>query len=52
MSIYNKEKKLPDSRFFISENITPINSAIAFICRELRRAGFLQDSYTVTLPEI
>ena len=47
MSIGKKEKNLPDSRFFISENLTPMDSKIAFVCQELRRGGFLQNTYTV-----
>ena len=34
MSIDNKEKNFPDSRFFIGKNLTPMNSKSAFICRE------------------
>ena len=45
MSIDNQGKNLPDSRFFISENLTPMNSKTALI--ELRTAGFLQNTYPV-----
>ena len=38
MSIDNQGKNLPDSRFFISENLTPMNS---------KTAGFLQNTYPV-----
>ena len=34
MSIDNKEKNFPDSRFSIGKNVTPMKSKIAFICRE------------------
>ena len=34
MSIRNKQKNFPDSRFFLGKNLTPMNSKIAFICRE------------------
>ena len=40
MSFDNKEKNLPNSGFFISENSTPMNSKLAFICWELRDGFF------------
>ena len=45
--IDDKENNLPYSRFFFSENLTPMNSETAFICRELRRDGFFQNICTV-----
>ena len=47
MSIDNKGKNLSNARFFISENLTPMNSNIAFECQELRKADFFQNMYTV-----
>lgn len=47
MSIDNKGKNLSNARFFISENLTPMNSNIDFECQELRKADFLQNMYTV-----
>ena len=47
MSIDNKGKNLSNARFSISENLTPMNSNIAFERQELRKADFLQNMYTV-----
>ena len=42
-----KAKKLPKSSFYISENLTPMNSKLSYLCRELRRANLLQSCYTI-----
>ena len=49
MSIDNKEKSFADARFFIGKDLTPINSKNAFICREGRRGGFLQNTVNGTV---
>ena len=45
--INNTKKNLADSRFFHSKTLTPMNSKVAFICREFISSGFFQNTYTV-----
>ena len=37
----------PNANLFISENLTPANSKLAFNCRKLKREGEIKKCYTI-----
>ena len=38
---------IPNTKLFISENLTPANSKLAFNCRKLKRDGEIEKCYTI-----
>ena len=47
MSVDKKALGIPNARLFLSENLTPVNSKLAFYCRKLHRDGEIEKSYTI-----